>query len=321
MKHFQNILYVSEPSVEQESALARAVSLAKNNQADLTVIDVIPESSAGIGLPPGGPISGDLQALAESESREVLEALVAPHRGGVSIQLEVMIGETFLETIRTVLRHGHDLVVKPAEDPDFIERLFGSDDMHLLRKCPVPVWMMKAGGKDNYERILAAVDFDPAAPETARQGLNQELLDPSGSLALSDLSALHLVHAWDAPAEMLLRSWSNDPNRAVFDYVESERSRHQKGMTSLREGLRACIGSEAYDYLSPQVHMIQGPARTVIPAMARELHADLVVMGTVARTGIPGMFIGNTAEAVLEQLHCSVLAVKPPGFVSPVTLT
>jgi len=52
--------------------------------------------------------------------------------------------------------------------------------------------------------------------------------------------------------------------------------------------------------------------------MARQLDADLVVMGTVGRSGIAGLFIGNTAEMVLEQVQCSVLAIKPPGFVSPV---
>jgi nucleotide-binding universal stress UspA family protein len=51
--------------------------------------------------------------------------------------------------------------------------------------------------------------------------------------------------------------------------------------------------------------------------MAKQLHVDLVVMGTVARTGIAGLFIGNTAETILEQLQCSVLAVNPLGFVSP----
>jgi hypothetical protein len=43
-------------------------------------------------------------------------------------------------------------------------------------------------------------------------------------------------------------------------------------------------------------------------------------MGTVARTGIAGFVMGNTAEMMLRQLRGSVLAVKPPGFVTPVTL-
>ena len=54
--------------------------------------------------------------------------------------------------------------------------------------------------------------------------------------------------------------------------------------------------------------------------MASDIKADLVVMGTVARTGIPGYIVGNTAEMILSQIACAVLAVKPPGFTSPVTL-
>jgi nucleotide-binding universal stress UspA family protein len=41
-------------------------------------------------------------------------------------------------------------------------------------------------------------------------------------------------------------------------------------------------------------------------------------MGTVGRSGIPGLFIGNTAEEVLQNARASILAVKPPSFVSPV---
>jgi len=49
--------------------------------------------------------------------------------------------------------------------------------------------------------------------------------------------------------------------------------------------------------------------------------ADLVVMGTVSRTGIPGLLIGNTAEVILNNLECSVLAVKPADFATPVSFS
>jgi nucleotide-binding universal stress UspA family protein len=42
-------------------------------------------------------------------------------------------------------------------------------------------------------------------------------------------------------------------------------------------------------------------------------------MGTLGRPGTPGVFIGNTAEDVLQTTQASVLAIKPFGFVSPVT--
>mgnify|MGYP000314302148 FL=1 len=80
------------------------------------------------------------------------------------------------------------------------------------------------------------------------------------------------------------------------------------------------LGPEAARYLKPNAHLVNGWARKEIPALIRELKADLVVMGTVARTGISGLLMGNTAEMILTQIDCSVLAAKPRGFVSPVTL-
>ena len=70
-----------------------------------------------------------------------------------------------------------------------------------------------------------------------------------------------------------------------------------------------------------QVHLIKGEAGDVIPTVAEERQVDLIVMGTVARTGVPGFFIGNTAERVLARVDCSVLAVKPKGFVAAASIT
>jgi nucleotide-binding universal stress UspA family protein len=78
-------------------------------------------------------------------------------------------------------------------------------------------------------------------------------------------------------------------------------------------------GRDAVQFLNPRKHLVKGPARLEIPVLAESLAVDLVVMGTVARTGVAGLFIGNTAEAILEQMECSVLAVKPEGFVTPVS--
>ena len=58
----------------------------------------------------------------------------------------------------------------------------------------------------------------------------------------------------------------------------------------------------------------------MIPGLAQEKHIDVIVLGTVCRTGVPGLSIGNTAERVPRQADCSVLTVKPEGFVTPVTV-
>jgi nucleotide-binding universal stress UspA family protein len=65
---------------------------------------------------------------------------------------------------------------------------------------------------------------------------------------------------------------------------------------------------------------LKGAPGDAIPEHAQSAGIDTVVMGTVGRTGIPGFFTGNTAETILRRISCSLIAVKPAGFVSPVTL-
>jgi len=320
MKHFQNILYLNEPTVNQASAVARAVSLAENNQADLSIVDVIPSEvvTAGIRLPPGGPISRQLQSDIESDRLKELESLIQPFSDRLHIRLDVLVGKTYLETIRAVLNHGYDLLIKPAESPDWTHGLFGSDDLHLLRKCPCPVWLMKPPEKSNYSSIVAAVDFDLSSPFPSEHDLNREILELAASLALSDFASLNIVHAWEAQAERTIVNQEGMSPEVLNKYLETEREHHKNELSQLVEKLGAWVGKDAYEYLSPGIHLPKGPAKKVIAPYAAVLEADLVVMGTVVRTGIPGVIIGNSAEAIINQLTCSVLAIKPPGFKTPV---
>jgi nucleotide-binding universal stress UspA family protein len=256
--------------------------------------------------------------MVNSDHLRTLETFTTAYRQRVEIRHDVLTGTGFIEIIRTVLRNEHDLVIKPAENPSFVERIFGSDDMQLLRKCPCPVWLTQPTEKSSYDCIMAAVDFDPLQPETVGRGLNMEILEQSTSLALSDFTALHFVHVWDVPEAGFVRLWSDNPEASSAKLFEGARTEHQNGMQRLRRILHDRISQKAYEHLSPRFHVRQGSAKTVIPEMAAQLKADLVVMGTVARTGIAGLLIGNTADTILEQLRCSVLALKPPGFVTSI---
>jgi len=306
MKRFKNILYVTEANVDQSLSMERAVSFAEKNQAALTIIEVAPSRA------------GDPHSEKMARRMESLDFLIEPYRHRLKIQTALVSGTVFLEVIRAVLRNDHDLVIKPAESPGFLKRLFGTNDMHLLRKCPCPVWLLKTPGKAAYRRIMAAVDFDPLKPSAVEDALNREILELAGSLALSEAASLHLVHAWEPFAEGTIRARGEPTEHGFAAYIENEQMLHQKGLYMMRETLRDRIGTDAYDSISPSLHLLRGPAQKLIAEQAVELRADLVVMGTVARTGISGFFIGNTAEAILYQLACSVLAIKPPGFATPV---
>ncbi|MCW5585146.1 MAG: hypothetical protein KIS75_03370 [Chromatiales bacterium] len=93
-----------------------------------------------------------------------LHKLVDPYRQWIPITTNARNGTGFLEIICQVLSDGHDLVIKAPEEPTWLDRLFGSDDMNLLRECPCPVWLVKRQEGEPYKRILAAVDVDDAYP-------------------------------------------------------------------------------------------------------------------------------------------------------------
>jgi nucleotide-binding universal stress UspA family protein len=320
MKAFRKILYVSEPSVAQEKTLARAASLARTNQASLSVVDVLPAKLLKVEMP-GAPDGEALRTLVLKNRRDAVERMLAPYKGGDAgdIEIDIHFGEkTFIDVIRKVAAEGFDLVIKPAENPDWLDRLFGSEDMHLIRKCPCPVWLMQAEESEDYKTVLAAIDFDPDGVDAAEADLNHEILSLAAAVALADFAALHVIHVWDAPQADFVGMWAEDSAKAEADVIESARRRHKAGLDAAMRQLRETLGAESYDYLAPRLHQSKGKAQRSIPQKAKEINADLVVMGTVARTGIPGFFIGNTAEAVLDQLQCALLALKPTGFVSPV---
>ncbi|MEW8627085.1 MAG: universal stress protein [Candidatus Thiodiazotropha sp.] len=323
MKRFKNILCVVELEEVSEPILERAASLAKNNQARLTVITVVERVTAGIRMPDGGPISADLQAAIVNDHMQKLEKLAEPY--GDRVEVKVLVGTPFLEIIREVLRNQRDLVIKIPEHQDWLDRLFGSDDMHLLRKCPCPIWLIKPHAAKTHRCVLAAVDAGeiyPSDEQKPRHALNRQILEMASSLALSDFADLHVVHVWDAIGESAMQNsaFMRRPEKEVAAYVEEVRQHHADSLQSLIRETTSNLGQDAIDYLKPKTHLVKGWAREEVPILAQQIDADLVVMGTVARTGVSGFFMGNTAETILNQIDCSVLAIKPPGFKTPVML-
>ncbi len=321
MKRFSNILLVVDERSDYTAALERAVTLARNNEARLTVcavVNAIP-NELRMGVIKVSPRK--VLDIATAEKQEWLEKTVTEvATDGVSIETRVLTGKPFIEIIRQVMRDDHDLVIKAADaDSGLREIFFSSTDKHLMRKCPCPVWIVKPTERRKYLRILAAVDEDEEEP--AKDVLNRQILEMSTSMALAEYSEAHVVHAWEVFDEALLRSHKWDFTEAEFEAMLEEEAARRKGwLESLVKKYAASADRGTADSFDLHFHVIKGRAQYVVADLARELDVDLVVMGTVAHTGIDGFFMGNTAESILSQLDCSVLTIRPPGFTSPVTL-
>jgi len=207
------------------------------------------------------------------------------------------------------MQGNYDLVMITREgDCGLKGRLFGSTSLHLMRKCPCPVWILKPTHHKQYAGILAAVDPDPS--DEKKHALNIKIMDLATSLAKQEQSKVHVVHVWSPWREHFLR-YSRMSARQV-EHVTQEL------LTQRRKQLDELVRGYMLEDLAHQVHFVLDEPGLAIPNLAAQHQVDLIVMGTVCRTGIAGLFIGSTAENVLQQVDCSVLAVKPKDFVSPV---
>lgn len=320
MHRFQNILIPVHADTPPNGVLHRASVLARQNEASVRLIAVVEDVPWYTRLVL--PNAEELASSLVHDQTESLERLAEPlRREGLAVSTGVLRGHRAIEYVREVLRGGHDLLMKEAEPNDNV--LFGSVDMYVLRTCPCPVWIVKPGHGDlPFSKVLATVDPAPPPDEAdlldIKEGLTPggddldlKILELAGSLTDRDGSELHVLHVWSAPGEMLVRGNALLTRDQVENYVEDSRAEASKSLDRL---LAKCP-----DLTGRRVgHLVKGDAVDEIANFAKSRGVDLIVMGTVARTGIPGFVIGNTAEAILQRVDCSVLAVKPRAFVSPV---
>ncbi len=307
---FRRILVHVDVMAATHPALGRALELARHVGASLTLVDVVPEvpRHARLFLPE------DLQTLLVTERTERLQALATRVGGAlgppVAVKTDVRVGQPAIEIVRAVLRDGYDVVLRShASSADRHPRpLFDAVDMQLLRKCPCPVWLVGPDRRPN-GRVLAAVDPNPE--DETEQALNTSILETALWLVEQEAHELVVLHVWNAFGQELLAPHAEQAD--IDTYVNAARDTAQADLDALLAPFRPRLGPA-------QVRLDRGEPGTRIPEVAREEKADLVVMGTVARTGITGFIMGNTAERVLGALPCSVLTVKPGGFVCPVAL-
>lgn len=310
MNRFHNIFYISRGVEDETEGLKQALSLARNNHANLTVMVLTPE------LPRQMQAYREKFAGAlESEMRACVTAAAEAVKIDATELDYALVFDTdttpATKIIKEILRKGYDLVIKEAESKE-AGKGFRAVDMDLLRKCPCPVWLCRSISKPRAQ-INYAVAIDPECEEKQAEALSVQMLGMARALADSCSGRLSIVSCWDFEFEEFLRHnpWAPVPEREIQESGNRAQTEH-------RAALDALIAQAGIDGEDNVVLHYQGKPDNVIPKFVEDQAIDVLVMGTLARTGIPGVTIGNTAENILQKLSCSLLALKPHGFVSPV---
>lgn len=278
MQAIRSILVVMEPDQAEGLALKRAKLIAGVTQSHLHLL-VCDKKNDHTGY------LSDLTGLLDSEGFSASGQQAwhdSPHQTIISVQQA----------------EGCGLVIKQhVPDNPLKKALLTPDDWKLLRYCPSPVLMVKTDRSWAGSAILAAVDVGNADSE--HRTLHTSIVSHGFEIAALAKAELHVISAHPTP--MLSAA---DPTFQLKETIEA-RYRDQ------------CKAFQAeYDISEERLHITEGPADVLIPQVAHQLNASVTVIGTVARTGIAGALIGNTAEVILDSLESDVLVLKPDDIIA-----
>lgn len=305
---YRNILVATDFSPHADAALRQAVWLAKQTGARIVVAHTLPDVRRAVHgtsfqarmdllYGEGHAFEREIRQASDARLRQMITNLNAFE---VDITFETLLGEPFLELTHSVQAEGYDLVLVGTRGLAVWQQFFvGSTAKRLIRKCPVSVWIVKVEHVGPPKVVLAATDFSDVSVKAVTQGLGVALK------ADAEFHLLHVIDSHDVPEDIISKIPQGSTLRQEIDEEAKRR-------------LDAFLKSLPAEHARIQTHLLWGTPWKEVGRMAQHVAADLIAIGTVGRTGIKGLLLGNTAEKVLNTCDCSILTVKPDDFVSPI---
>jgi universal stress protein E len=264
------IMALVDPTLTRQVAFERAVQLAQATGADLHVY-------ACAELQGDGPFNVEAErVLLQPLERLVVELLASAREKGISSTSEIDASSDWRSAaVAAAARCSANLLIKYCFDHSELQRqLRITSDWLLLRNAPCPVLLARNQARWQHRRILAAVNINVG--DGAHVWLNNQIVSVARGLAEATGSEVHFVNAF--------RSNYERPNADEL---------------ALRCGVPL-----------QQVHVKAGAAADVIAGLVEVIGVDLVVMGTVGRSGIRGKLFGNTSEELMDIIHADMLVVN-----------
>ncbi|MGF1624285.1 MAG: universal stress protein [Alphaproteobacteria bacterium] len=278
----KRLIVATDLSARSDRAVERAVALAAEAQAALTVVHVVDAQL------PGRIVERQLED-AQAVISDHLASL--PDSAKVSTEIAVLLGTDAEDIIRRAEETDADLVIVGVHRNEPSRRLFtGTTAERVIRKGTRPVLMVKDRVQGPYRRVMMGIDFSVCS----RRALGF-------ALKLLPLAGFQLVHAYEVPFKGFLTG--SDTQRMVARKHEGEME------LLVKEELGALLSSVATPP-SCETVLREGPVRKVLQEQMERLKPDLLVVGTHGRTGVAGALLGSVAQDLLGDPPCDVLAVK-----------
>ena len=294
-----HILLAMEGTLQRTPAVLRAMSLARKIDAVLQI-----RSFEYLrGLEQAIEQGFDLDAYLSGRRNRLEEFAGRIREERLQVECGVVWGSPLAEkVILEALALKPDLVIKDSPAESAVNRAFLSGaDWKLVSECPAPLMLVHPGSPNLPRHLLAAVD--PLDEHGKPPSLNTDILSAACTLAEQCGAKLDVAHAYEfIPASAAYGYMGGMPDLNTYDEL------HKLHSHALYELCRP------HGVPPGDMHVLQGDPALAIVDFAAARHADLVVMGSIYRTGFKHFMVGSTAEAVFDRLGCDVLVLKPAGF-------
>lgn len=284
MEKYNKILVAFDSSESGKNALRESLKFAADENCRMTVLSVIP------------PYEGDLSALWTDNIRSsmekqcssaISEALKTANKEGVAIDTVCEEGEIYERIVDFAGTENYDLIVMGKKGLSLVERaLVGSVTARVIGYSRQDVLVIPDGAKLSWKKLLVATDGSAYSEVAGQRAIEIAKHHRSEILSLS---------AVDATVEFMLRAQEvyEDMVKKAKTFADSIKGK------ALSAGIKA------------DAIVRDGEVYKVIIDTAKEHQVDMLVMGSLGRTGIKRLLMGSTAERVLGHSSFPVLIVKP----------
>lgn len=294
------LVAIADPSAGATKAVRRASALARATGARLELFNAIPMSVS----------AGTARAGAEHFTRlEVAENQRLLERTANRLRREELIVDTKVQTgfpvheaiLRQIRLTKPDLLIIEARKHNVVARLLLTQtDFDLIRHCPIPLLIVKGNAAWRSPRIVAAID--PFHRNDRASALDKEIIQVARTLAAATGGSVHAAHVYRPLASFALGVGKAPATPRAL--LAQERA--------YEDSVRSAFNEFVYEhgFFKTRSHLVVGDPVKDLPALTRSMRAGLLVMGAVSRSGLKRLFVGNTAERVLDSVRCDILVVR-----------
>ncbi|MDJ0984800.1 MAG: universal stress protein [Desulfobacterales bacterium] len=309
MSLFKNIVIVSasKPNID---VLRQTLALGANSGSDLKILQIVdPHHDRSNAVLKGYPVlqNGwltDLQAQQGGKANPKLQ--LRNHR----VHSKFLQGDPPEAVEREVERDHHDLIVFDAKQKNvLLHHAIISTAMHLMRRCTTPILISRPDPEIRSNRMLAAVDpmLCSGAFGVTGNALNTQIMTLVNDVALHAGQKVHVLNCWRHPMGERLRKNEHLNDEQVRRVLIAARDQQRKCLVDF-------LRKTSRQQLRYRIHLRQGDPEKHIASIAEDYRINLVIMGSVGRSGLDGLIVGNTAERIMCNSNISLLTVKPSSY-------